>query len=149
MLAEKSGNFTYVTKTCMCRYEKSDEDEDVDHNTQASFWKNIQEILIQIFNFRRLKSPTTLSGGIVAWEVFFFCEYMVCSSALVYFGKMLLDLWNGSKTFANTKCSCMKIIHVILSIQSEKFHIMSPSCPLEPIIIKGYLITIFRLHIAQ
>jgi hypothetical protein len=67
----------------MCRYERSDEDEDVDHTTQASFWKNIKEILTQIFNFRRLKSPTTLSGGIVAWEVFLFCEYMVCSSAFV------------------------------------------------------------------
>jgi hypothetical protein len=68
----------------MCRYQRSDEDEDVDCSTQDSLWKNIKAILIQIFNFRRLKSPTTLSGGIVAWEVLIFCEYLVCSSALVF-----------------------------------------------------------------
>jgi hypothetical protein len=67
----------------MCRYEKSDEDEDVGHSTQGSFWEKIKEILIQIINFRRLKSPTALSSGIVAWEVLLFCEYMVCSSAFV------------------------------------------------------------------
>jgi hypothetical protein len=72
----------------MCRYEKSDEDEDVDHSTQGSFWENVKEILIQIFNFRRMKSPTALSSGIVAWEVLLFCEYMVCSSL----SKSLLDL---------------------------------------------------------
>lgn len=75
----------------MCRYQRSDVDEDLHHSTQASLWKNIKEISIQIFNFRKLKSPTTLSGGIVAWEVLIFCEYMMCSSALD-FSKTLLHV---------------------------------------------------------
>jgi hypothetical protein len=55
----------------MCRYQKSDEDED----TEASCRVTAKDVLAQIVNFKKLKSPTTLSGGIVAWEVLIFCKY--------------------------------------------------------------------------
>jgi hypothetical protein len=70
------------------RYEKSVEDEDIDHSTEASLCENVKEVLIQIFNFRGLKSPTALSSGIVAWEVLIFCEYrkwvILCTGMPVY-----------------------------------------------------------------
>ena len=59
----------------MCRYQKSDEDEDIDYTAKASSWETVKDVLTQIVNFKRLKSPTVLSGGIVAWEVLMFCKY--------------------------------------------------------------------------
>jgi hypothetical protein len=59
----------------MYRYEKSDEDDDTDSNTKASSLGTVKDVLTQIFNFKKLKSPTVLSGGIVAWEVLIFCKY--------------------------------------------------------------------------
>jgi hypothetical protein len=56
----------------MYRYQKSDEDDDT---AKASSSENIKDVLTQIFNIKRLKSPTILSGGIVAWEVLIFCKY--------------------------------------------------------------------------
>lgn len=70
------------------RYEKSDEDEDIDYSTEASFCGNVKEVLIQIFNIKGVKSPTALSSGIVAWEVLIFCEYrkwvILCTCTPVY-----------------------------------------------------------------
>jgi len=59
----------------MYRYEKNDEDDDIDCNTKASSVGTVKDVLTQIFNFKKLKSPTILSGGIVAWEVLIFCKY--------------------------------------------------------------------------
>jgi hypothetical protein len=63
----------------LSRYEKTDVDEDTGCSTEAGLCVNVKEILIQIFNFRRLKSPTSLSSQIVAWEVLIFCEYCYAS----------------------------------------------------------------------
>lgn len=59
----------------MYRYQKSDEDDDIDCTTKASRSETVKNILTQTFNFNRLKSPTILSGGIVAWEVLIYCKY--------------------------------------------------------------------------
>lgn len=77
-----------IVATCvlLLRYQKSDEDEDIDCTAKASSWETVKNVLTQIVNFKRLKSPTVLSGGIVAWEVliFFFgdlgphCLHSVC-----------------------------------------------------------------------
>ena len=60
----------------MYRYQKSDEDDDdINCNAKASSLETVKDVLKQIFNFKKLKSPTVLSGGIVAWEVLLFCKY--------------------------------------------------------------------------
>lgn len=59
----------------MYRYQKSDEDDDIDYTAKASSLGSVKDVLIQIFNFKKVKSPTSLSGGIVAWEVLIFCKY--------------------------------------------------------------------------
>lgn len=64
-----------VTLKCVYRYQKSDEDDDIEGNAKASSLETVKNVLTQIFNFKRLKSPTILSGGIVAWEVLIFCKY--------------------------------------------------------------------------
>jgi hypothetical protein len=60
----------------MYRYQKSDEDDDINYNAKTSVLETFKDVLTQIFNFKRLKSPTILSGGIVAWEVLIFCKYI-------------------------------------------------------------------------
>ena len=64
-----------MTQKCMYRYQKTDEDDDISCSDKASSLETIKDVLMQIFNFKRLKSPTILSGGIVAWEVLIFCKY--------------------------------------------------------------------------
>ena len=59
----------------MYRYQKSDEDDDIDCNAKAGSLETVKDVLTQIFNLKRMKSPTILSGGIVAWEVLIFCKY--------------------------------------------------------------------------
>jgi hypothetical protein len=58
----------------MYRYQKSDEDEEIGYTAKASSWEAVKDVLTQIFNFKKLRSPTILSGGIVAWEVLIFCK---------------------------------------------------------------------------
>lgn len=59
----------------MYRYQKTDEDDDIDNTAKASSLETVKDVLIQLFNFKKVKSPTALSGGIVAWEVLIFCKY--------------------------------------------------------------------------
>jgi hypothetical protein len=60
----------------MYRYQKSDDDDDdIDCTTKASRSETVKDVLTQTFNFKKLKSPTILSGRIVAWEVLLFCKY--------------------------------------------------------------------------
>ena len=59
----------------MYRYQKSDEDDDIDYTAKASSLESVKDVVMQIFNLKKVKSPTALSGGIVAWEVLIFCKY--------------------------------------------------------------------------
>jgi hypothetical protein len=59
----------------MYRYQKTNEDDDIDYTAKESRSETVKDVLKQTFNFNRLKSPTILSGGIVAWEVLIFCKY--------------------------------------------------------------------------
>lgn len=119
----------------LLRYQRSDVDEDVDHSTQASLWKNIKEILIQIFNFRRLKSPTTLSGGIVAWEVLIFFVGSLALTACIVYAEEPLSNSDPLAIFGVVFFSvCLLLIMVSIGLQSPSKKELSFKVPLVPVL---------------
>jgi len=119
----------------LLRYEKSDEDDDIDCNTKASSVGTVKDVLTQIFNFKKLKSPTILSGGIVAWEVLIFFMATLGLTACVAFAAESLSDFDPLAIFGvSFFTACLLLIMASIGLQAQSKKELSFKVPFVPLL---------------
>jgi len=119
----------------LLRYEKSDEDDDTDSNTKASSLGTVKGVLTQIFNFKKLKSPTVLSGGIVAWEVLiFFVATLALTVCIVHAAEPLSDYDPLAIFGVSFFTACLLLIMASIGLQAQSKKELSFKVPFVPLL---------------
>ncbi|KAJ4442791.1 hypothetical protein ANN_04384 [Periplaneta americana] len=67
----------------LLRYQKTDEDIDIEPVPADSTFRNVKRILLQIFNIQKLTIPISVSGKIVSWNVLIYFAACLALTACV------------------------------------------------------------------
>jgi amino acid transporter len=119
----------------LLRYQKSDEDDDIECNARASSLETVKDVLTQIFNFKRLKSPTILSGGIVAWEVLIFFVASLALTACIVHAAEPLSNYDALAIFGVSFFTvCLLLIIASIALQAPSKKGLSFKVPLVPLL---------------
>ncbi|GFG37129.1 hypothetical protein Cfor_05790, partial [Coptotermes formosanus] len=144
---------TCVLLLSMYRYQKSDEDEEIGYTAKASSWEAVKDVLTQIFNFKKLRSPTILSGGIVAWEVLIFFLVTLALTACIVYAEEPLSNFDPLAIFGVaffTVCLLLILVSIWLQASSKKeLSFKVPFVPLLPglsVVVNVYLMMMLSVE---